>query len=289
MDQPETAQIDVLVPTKDRPTELATTLAGLAAQSGVRFRVVVSDQSEGPASYTTPAAQTLVRALRRRGTDVELCRHLPRRGMADTGLPPLPGGGARGALPRRRRVARSRGAPSPARCAPHVGVRVRRRRHAGALPPRRPTARGMRGPSRSGPAGWEPETIEEGRPRLGLGGRGQRRQRGAPGGVCSDSTSAPSPRPGTLYAVTRSHGAAGCVLFDRSALLDAGGFDFWQAVPADAHGEDVLAQLRVMARHGGAGILPSGAYHQQAPINHPEPLHVRGRRPVPGRPDLIFS
>ena len=83
MDQPETAQIDVLVPTKDRPTELATTLAGLAAQSGVRFRVVVSDQSEGPASYTTPAAQTLVRALRRRGTDVELCRHLPRRGMAE--------------------------------------------------------------------------------------------------------------------------------------------------------------------------------------------------------------
>jgi hypothetical protein len=26
----------------------------------------------------------------------------------------------------------------------------------------------------------------------------------------------------------------------------------------------VLVQLRVMARRGGAGILPSGAYHQQS-------------------------
>jgi hypothetical protein len=58
--------------------------------------------------------------------------------------------------------------------------------------------------------------------------------------------------------------AAGCVLFDRSALLEAGGFDFWNTIPDAAHGEDVLVQLRVMARRGGAGILPSGAYHQQS-------------------------
>jgi hypothetical protein len=63
--------------------------------------------------------------------------------------------------------------------------------------------------------------------------------------------------------------AAGCVLFDRAALLDAGGFDFWRALPVDAHGEDVLVQLRVMARRGGAGILPSGAYHQQSPTSIP--------------------
>ena len=58
--------------------------------------------------------------------------------------------------------------------------------------------------------------------------------------------------------------AAGCVLFDRGALLESGGFDFWNAIPDSAHGEDVLVQLRVMARRGGAGILPSGAYHQQS-------------------------
>ena len=27
----------------------------------------------------------------------------------------------------------------------------------------------------------------------------------------------------------------------------------------------MLAQLRVMARYGGCGVLPSGAYHQQLP------------------------
>ena len=63
--------------------------------------------------------------------------------------------------------------------------------------------------------------------------------------------------------------AAGCVLFDRGALLESGGFDFWDAIPDAAHGEDVLVQLRVMARRGGAGILPSGAYHQQSRTTMP--------------------
>jgi hypothetical protein len=57
----------------------------------------------------------------------------------------------------------------------------------------------------------------------------------------------------------------GCVLYDRRALVDAGGFGFWTALPADHVGEDVVAQWRVMARYGGAGILPSGAVHLEAP------------------------
>ena len=51
--------IDVLVPTCDRPVELATTLSALAAQAGAAgtppLRVVVSDQSHGAASYDTHA------------------------------------------------------------------------------------------------------------------------------------------------------------------------------------------------------------------------------------------
>ena len=70
----------------------------------------------------------------------------------------------------------------------------------------------------------------------------------------------PAPESWVAYKIAW---AAGCVLFDRDALLEAGGFDFWNAIPDAAHGEDVLVQLRVMARRGGAGILPSGAYHQQ--------------------------
>jgi hypothetical protein len=61
----------------------------------------------------------------------------------------------------------------------------------------------------------------------------------------------------------------GCVLFDRRALAEAGGFDFWRQLPPEHAGEDVVAQWRVMARRGGAGILPSGAVHLEAPTTVP--------------------
>ena len=49
--------LDVLIPTRNRPAELAVTLSGLAAQEGVPgFGVVVSDQSDGDAAYRHPAA-----------------------------------------------------------------------------------------------------------------------------------------------------------------------------------------------------------------------------------------
>ena len=54
-------------------------------------------------------------------------------------------------------------------------------------------------------------------------------------------------------------------------MLDAvGGFDFWRELPPEHAGEDVLAQQRVMARAGGAGILPSGAVHLEAPTTVPD-------------------
>ena len=42
------ASLDVLIPTYDRPSALAVTLAGLAAQEMRDFRVVISDQSDEP-------------------------------------------------------------------------------------------------------------------------------------------------------------------------------------------------------------------------------------------------
>jgi GT2 family glycosyltransferase len=265
--EPEAAQIDVLVPTKDRPTELATTLAGLAAQTGVRFRVVVSDQSVGPASYATPAAQTLVRALRRRGTEVELGRHLPRRGIAEhrSHLLSLATTAAAlfldddvwleaGVLHRLHRALRALG------CG-FVAAAMQGLSH---LDDRRPAECApfevWRGPV-------EPETVEKNGPawaRWTLGNAANGVHLAETLGL--DVGAVPPPESWVAYKIAW---AAGCVLFDRRALLDAGGFDFWRALPSDAHGEDVLAQLRVMARRGGAGILPSGAYHQQAPTSIP--------------------
>ena len=73
----------------------------------------------------------------------------------------------------------------------------------------------------------------------------------------------------------------GCVMYDTEKLIDAGGFRFWKELPEQHCGEDVLAQLRVMKKFGGCGMLPSGAYHQEVTtsiedrkINAPEFLKI---------------
>jgi hypothetical protein len=63
---------------------------------------------------------------------------------------------------------------------------------------------------------------------------------------------------------------AGCVLFDRAKLVECGGFDFWRDLPPEHAGEDVAAQWRVMARYGGAGLLPSGAVHLESSTTVPD-------------------
>lgn len=71
--------VDVLVSTRDRPAPLATTLAGLAAQDGVPFRIILSDQSELPLGH---AALAMIRALRRQGVPVKTLCNRPPRGSA---------------------------------------------------------------------------------------------------------------------------------------------------------------------------------------------------------------
>ncbi len=62
----------------------------------------------------------------------------------------------------------------------------------------------------------------------------------------------------------------GCVLYDTRKLRDVGGYSFWQELGPHHSGEEVLAQLRVMARYGGCGIMPSGVYHQEVPTTIPD-------------------
>lgn len=62
----------------------------------------------------------------------------------------------------------------------------------------------------------------------------------------------------------------GCVLYDKQKLLEVGGFTFWKSLPEHHCGEDVLAQLRVMRKYGGCGILPSGVYHQELETTVPD-------------------
>lgn len=68
-------------------------------------------------------------------------------------------------------------------------------------------------------------------------------------------------------------------MYDAAKLKETGGFNFWEELPEDHCGEDVLAQVKLMEKYGGFGLLPSGAYHLELPttienreINAPEYL-----------------
>ncbi|PKI93137.1 glycosyl transferase [Actinomycetales bacterium SN12] len=254
---PPPAAVDVLIPTAGRGAELAVTLAGLAAQDDPAFRVVISDQSHGPASTDAPAVQAMIRVLRAQGRAVQVHHHLPRRGMAeqrqflleqasaprvlflddDVWLEP-------GALLRLHEALTERGCGL-------VGYAVQGLSY---LDDERPQ-------ERQEFAGWrglvEAETIRRGSPgfeRWPLHNAANMAHKAAELGLDDDARFA--------YRIAW---CGGCVLFERDALLVVGGFDFWSQLPAQHAGEDVVAQWRVMERFGGAGILPSGAVHLEAP------------------------
>ncbi len=77
------AQLDVLIPTFDRPAALAVTFTSLIGQTQRGFRVVISDQSDEPACANSRELQAALRVLRARGHVVEVHHHLPRRGLAE--------------------------------------------------------------------------------------------------------------------------------------------------------------------------------------------------------------
>ena len=68
---------------------------------------------------------------------------------------------------------------------------------------------------------------------------------------------------------TRERVRRGHRLFRRSALVESGGFRFEAELEPNHSGEDVAGQWRVIERFGGAGILPSGAVHLEAPTTMP--------------------
>ncbi|QOC94030.1 glycosyltransferase family 2 protein [Micromonospora craniellae] len=250
--------LDVLVPTRDRPAELAVTLSGLAAQEGVPgFGVVVSDQSDGEPGYAHPAAATMVRALRYRGHPVLLTRRLPRRGLAEHRAALLAASAARyvlfldddvwlepGTLSRLVTAIEELGCGFVGNGVHGLSylddVRAQTHRHY-----REWTGRPV------------PERIRPGTPEW------DRAQIHSAANLLHVTEALELPVGGwRAYQVSW---IGGCVLYDRAKLVDCGGFEFWRRVQERHQGEDVAAQLSVLARHGGAGVLPSGAYHLESP------------------------
>ncbi|HEY2669848.1 MAG TPA: glycosyltransferase [Rugosimonospora sp.] len=254
-------ELDVLVPTRNRATELAATLAGLAAQDvdgpAGGFGIAVSDQSDGEPAWRHAAVAGMVRVLRHRGHPVLLSAHLPLRGVAENRGHLLTASAARyvlfldddvwlepGAVRRLLDAIRRLGCGLVGN-APH-GLSYmddhrpdQERTYREWSAPPHPERIDPRGPEWSRASVHTAANLLHVEQRLAL-------------------------RPDEWRAY-RIAWVGACALYDRAKLVDVGGYDFWPRVPVEHSGEDVLVQLRVMDRYGGAGIVPSGAFHLETP------------------------
>jgi glycosyltransferase involved in cell wall biosynthesis len=251
------ATIDVLIPTCGRQTGLAVVLTSLLGQTFTDFDVIISDQSPDDATYLeSHEIATLVRALRWHGHAVTLRRHLPRRGLAEQRHfllsqshapyvhfidddvlldPPV--------MARMLDVLRAEGCGFVGTAATGLDY----------LDDVRPHQQGIElwdGPVTPEPftpeaLPWERHVINNAANPLHL-----------------ERALCPAGAP-LRYKVAWVGGAS--VLFDRAKLLEVGGFSWWERLPPEHAGEEVVAQFLLIHRHGGCGILPSGTYHLGLP------------------------
>ncbi len=251
--------LDVLLPTSGRAGALAVALTALAGQTVRDLRVVVSDQSEGAPAYDDPVVRGVLRVLEHHGTRVSLHRNLPRRGMAEQRDFLLGQSTADRVLFLDDDVLLEPDAVevlSEALTATGGGFVAMAMQGLSYAADERPH-------EQAAYEEWDGPVTPE-RVRKDTPGWERWRLHNAANLVHLDRRLGPHPRGWRAYKVAW---AAGCVLFDRRALLDAGGFAFWRDLPAASAGEDVVAQLRVLERSGGAGVLPSGAWHLELPTS----------------------
>lgn len=271
--------VDVLIPTCNRPAALAVTLTSLCSQSCRDFDVIVSDQSEGSDPFLAGEVQAVLRLLRHHGHQVTTHRHLPRRGMAEHRQFLL----SQSAAPyvlfldddlilEPYVVGRMADALREENCG-FVGMAVHGLSFLHDVRPQQQAIEFWSGPVQPEEisplsSAWERHHLHSAanllhvQQQLGITPERQRKYRVAWVGAC--------------------------VMYDAARLRSVGAFNFWSDLPAAHCGEDVLAQLRVMARHGGCGLIPSGAYHQELPttledrrVNAPCVLDLRARASEP--------
>jgi len=251
-----TAIIDILIPTYRRPAALAVTLTSLLAQTCRDFRIAISDQTEDSDAVASDEVQAVLRVLQAHGHAVALHKHLPRRGIAEQRQFLLEQATAPYSLfldddliLEPDLVERMLIAIQEEKCG-FVGSAVIGLSYIHDVRPHEQAIEFWHGPV-------QPEVVQSGTPewerwrlhnaaniyhvqqRLGIAPDQQRKYRVA--------------------------WIGGCVMYDTAKLRTVGGYSFWQELPPEHCGEDVLVQLRVMKRYGGCGLIPSGVYHQELP------------------------
>lgn len=251
------ALVDVLIPTCGRKTGLAVVLASLYGQTFRDFDVTVSDQTpDGERYVDSIEIQTLARALQRRGHRVEFHHHLPRRGLAEQRQFLLDQSRAPYAhfldddvlldpetMERMLSVIREEGCGFVGCPATGLDYLDDVRPHQQAIELwHRPVE-----PEAFGPDAipWDRHKVNNAANPLHLEARlwdGAKPIR---------------------YKIAWVGGAN--VLFDREKLLAVGGFGFWDRLPPEHAGEEVVVQFLLLNRFGGCGMLPAGTYHLGLP------------------------
>ena len=254
--------LTVLIPAYRRTTALATTLASLFGQTLRDFDVVIADQTEPELCDESAEITTLIRAFALRGQTVQRVRRATRRGMAeqrhfllcqaqtpyvlflddDLLLEPW--------------VAEQMMAVIQSERCGYVGMAPIGLSHVDDVRPHEQQIEFW--DERVQPEAYLFETVPWPRYMLHNAANplhlGERYARGRV----------------VRYKVAW---VGACVLFDRPKLVDVGGYSWWTELPDEHCGEDVLAELLVMRKYGGCGVLPSGVYHLELPTNVPDRRH----------------
>jgi glycosyltransferase involved in cell wall biosynthesis len=250
------ATIDILIPTYNRPAALAVTLTSLCAQSYRDFRVIISDQTEDHDSLKAGEVQAALHVLVSHGHSIATHKHLPRKGLAEQRQFLLEQVTATYALYLdddlilEPWVVQNLLTTIQTEQCGFVGSAVIGLSFRSDVRPHQQTIEFWDGPV-------QPELVQPGTPQW----ERYKLHNAANIYHVQERLKLTPDRPRTY----RVAWVGGCVMYDVVKLRSVGGFEFWRDLPLAHCGEDVLAQLRVMAQYGGCGMVPSGVYHQELP------------------------
>jgi len=264
--------INILIPTYNRPGALAVTLTSLSYQSEKSFDIIISDQSPTDVNEKDASVQTAVMLLRSKGHTVSLLKNIPPKGLAHQRQFLLDQSQAKYSLYldddlilESFVVRNLKNAMEEEACG-FIGAAVIGLSYKEDIRPHQQSIEFIEEkilPETVLPKSkeWERYIIHNAANVLHIQQK-----------FCI------SPDAPKKYKVAW---VGGCVMYDTEKLRDVGGFNFWKELPEKHCGEDVLAQLRVMKKYGGCGILPSGVYHQELEttvadrqVNAPEVLEI---------------
>ena len=256
-----TKNIDILIPTYKRIKALAVTLTSLYYQSETSFDIVIADQSEDDLLLEDQSIQTIKRLLELKGHAVTILKNLPPKGMAQQRDFLLEHSSAKFCLfldddlVLDTYVVKNMRETLEKKSIGFVGCAVIGLSYKNDVRPHQQEIEFWQGDI-------TPETI------VPKSNQWERyRVHNAANIYHVEQKFSVTPENPIPYKVAW---VGGCVMYDSEKLRDVGGFSFWKELPDKHCGEDVLAQLRVMKKYGGCGIIPSGVYHQELETTVPE-------------------